>query len=307
MKLSIVIVSWNTRQLLAQCLESVAVNLKSLGLIVTETLVVDNASIDGTVDMLRQQFPWVKVVANRDNAGFAKANNQAIVASSGDYILLLNPDTKLHANAIATLVTYLDTQPMVGAVGPLLENPDGTLQFSCSPAPTLLGESWRLLHPNRGLGHGAYPMQGWSRHQPREVDVIQGACLLLRRSVIEQVGPLDEDYYIYSEEVDLCARIRAANWRIFWVPTAHVTHYGGQSTRQVATEMFIQLYASKVIYFRKHHGAQAAWRYKFVLLAASLLRIVAAGAAWMIGTEKRQQYLRVATNYRRLVAALPTI
>lgn len=307
MKLSIIIINWNVQDLLSTCLETIDRNVTTSNLPKVETLVIDNASTDGSVKMIREKFPWVKLVANTENSGFAKANNQGIALCSGEYILLLNPDTRLHDNSLKILIDYLDEHPTVGAVGPLLLNPDGTLQFSCYPTPSLLREAFRLLRPNRAVGHGAYPMQEWSWSQPRPVDVVQGACLMIRRQVLEQVGLLDEEYFIYTEEVDLCTRIRQANWEIVWVPTAQVVHYGGQSTRQVATEMFLQLYASKIIYFRKRQGVMTARYYKLILMLASLLRIAILSPTYLLGPARRQQYAPLINNYRQLLAALPTI
>ncbi len=304
MKLSIVIVNWNVHDLLAACLESIGRNITLSDLPNVETIVVDNASTDKSVTMIRDRFPWVHLAANRENSGFAKANNQGIALSKGEYVLLLNPDTLLHDNSLKTLVTYLDDHPTVGAVGPLLENPGGTLQVSCYPTPTLLREAWRLMRPDRAVGHGAYPMHAWSTSQARTVDVVQGACLLVRRQVFDQVGVLDEDYFIYTEEVDLCARIRQAKWQIVWVPTAKVIHYGGQSTRQVATKMFLHLYASKVTYFRKHFGAMTARFYKLILAMASLLRIVVLSFAGFLVPARRPHYKSVAENYRQLLVSL---
>jgi GT2 family glycosyltransferase len=306
-KLSIILVNWNVQDLLATCLASIDRNVTLSALPKVETIVVDNASTDGSVKMLKEEYPWVKLIANHENSGFASANNQGITQASGNYILLLNPDTYLHDHALATLIDYLDQNPTVGAVGPLLENPDGSLQHSCYPTPSLLREAYRLVRPNRNVGSGAYPMQEWSTTTPRPVDVIQGACLLLRRQVLEQVGLLDEAYFMYTEEVDLCTRISRAGWQLVWVPQARVTHYGGQSTRQVATKMFLHLYASKIIYFRKHHGAMTARLYKLILMIASVIRIAAALPAAMLAPTQRQQYTRIAANYRQLLATLPAI
>jgi GT2 family glycosyltransferase len=307
MKLSIVIINWNVQDLLAKCLVSIDANLRSSAMTNVETLVVDNASTDGSVKMLRERFPWVKVIANPDNCGFARANNQAIALAGGELILLLNPDTEMLDDSLRILIDYLDQNPTVAAVGPMLKNPDGTLQFSCSPTPSLLREAFRLIRPNRMVGSGAYAMETWSPTEARQVDVIQGACLMVRRQVLDQVGWLDEDYFIYTEEVDLCTRIGEAGWQIVWIPTAKVIHYGGQSTRQVALEMFLQLYASKVIFFRKRRGDAAAQLYKLILIVASLLRITLAAPAWLLGRGRREQYARVANNYRHLLAALPAI
>lgn len=318
--LSIVIVNWNTHDLLAQCLESLVASpdLQISGLlnqpetrhhspVTIKVLVVDNASTDGSAAMIRARFPWVRLVENRENVGFARANNQAIRESEGHYVLLLNPDTEVKSGALETLVRFADAHPQVGAVGPRLVNPDGTLQSSCHPTPTLAGEVWRLFHLDVLWPYARYQMSAWDLDNPRRVDVIQGACLLLRRAALDQIGFLDEDYFMYSEEVDLCHRLKRAGWSLYWVPEAQVVHYGGRSTQQVAAEMFLQLYQSKLLYFRKHHGWLAAQVYKVILAAAALGRLSLSPLAWLGQFPQRERHLILAGQYLRLLKALPEL
>jgi GT2 family glycosyltransferase len=301
MKLSIVIVSWNTRDLLANCLESLALAMDTQ----TEVLVVDNASQDGTAQLLRERFPWARLIENRENTGFARANNQAIRESSGRYILLLNPDMTVHSGALETLVKFMDAHSAVGVAGSRLLNPDGSLQTSCYPAPTVARELWRLFHLDTLRPYGVYRMADWPLDIPRPVDVLLGACLMLRRELLEQVGLLDESYFMYTEEVDWCYRIRQKGWTIYWVPQAEMVHYGGQSTRQVAAEMFLHLYQSKLRYFYKHHGWTAAQFYKLVLFASAAGRLALTPLAWLERPPQRQQHLTLAGHYWRLVQSLP--
>ena len=302
MNLSIIIVSWNTRDLLRRCLASLYANLPEGE---TEVLVVDNVSTDGTVEMVRAEFPLVRLLDNTENVGFARGNNQALRLRRGRHILLLNPDTEVHPGALQALVCFLDEHPEVGAVGPRLLNPDGSLQVSCYPAPTLTREAWRLFHLDRLRPYGIYPVSTWRLDQPREVDVLMGACLLLRGETLNQVGLLDEGYFIYTEEVDLCLRVQRAGWWLAWLPQARVVHYGGQSTRQVAQSMFLHLYHSKVLYFRKHYGPAAARVYKLILFASSLPRLLLAPLAFIEPPARRADHLRLSGNYARLVASLP--
>ena len=211
MKLSIIIASWNTCDLLAACLQSICRSSSPQTLLSSETFVVDNASTDGSTSMVRRDYPWVRLLENNNNVGFARANNQAIEESCGQYLLLLNPDTELRPGALEALVRFTDGCPRAGAVGPQLLNPDGSLQPSCSLAPTLSREFWRLLHLDVLYPYGSYRMTRWPLDNPRPVDVVQGACLLMRRDVIEQIGVLDAGYFMYTEEVDLCCQIRKAN------------------------------------------------------------------------------------------------
>jgi N-acetylglucosaminyl-diphospho-decaprenol L-rhamnosyltransferase len=302
--LSVVIVNWNTRDLLARCLESVITHCGQADL-TTEILVVDNSSADGSAEMVREQFPQAQLIENSENVGFARANNQAIRPSCGRYVLLLNPDTEVRPGALQRLVRFMAEHPAAGAAGTRLLNPDGTLQSSCHPAPTLARELWRLLHLDALRPYAVYPMARWDLNKPRVVEVIQGACLILRRATLDQVGWLDEDYFMYSEEVDLCYRLRQAGWQLYWLPQAKVVHYGGQSTQQVAAEMFLQLYQAKLIYFRKNHGWPAAQAYKLILLVAALARLLLSPLAWLEGSSRRQRHLTLTGHYRRLLLALP--
>jgi len=303
--LSIIIVNWNTRELLAQCLESVSKEVSGLGSLGVETLVVDNASTDGSIQMLQDRFPWVQLTQNQTNVGFARANNQAILQSTGRYVLLLNPDTKVKPGAFGTLIHFMEAHPEAGGAGARLLNPDHTLQPSCYPAPTLPGEFWRMFHLDMLVPYGVYRMDGWSLSRHHEVDVIQGACLILRQEALNQVGLLDGEYFIYSEEVDLCHRLQQAGWRLYWVPQAQVVHYGGQSTQQVAAEMFLRLYQGKIIYFRKHYGWLTSHIYKLILAAATLSRLMITPLVWLERSPKREHHLTLASHYRRLLLSLP--
>ena len=301
MELSIIVVSWNTKELLAQCLASIYRHPPRGSY---EVIVVDNGSRDGSAEMVMQKFSQVILIRNEDNRGFAQANNQAILASRGNYILLLNPDTEVRAKALIRLTTFLDEHPEAGAVGARLLNADGSLQHSCSPAPTLFNEWLHLFHLDRERREG---MSGWDVNTPRPVDTLLGACLMVRREAVKEVGLLDESYFMYSEEVDFCYRLRRAGWHLYWAPQAEVVHYGGQSTRQIAGEMFLQLYQNKLLYFRKHYGQMSAWIYKFILLSASLTRLALSPLAWLEKPPQRQQHRALTGRYWRLLISLPRL
>jgi GT2 family glycosyltransferase len=307
--LSIIIVNWNTRDLTAACLETVAADIARLGATpdapLVQTIVVDNASTDGSVAHIRSAYPWVQLLENQENVGFAVANNGALAHCTGAYVLLLNSDTEVQPGALDTLLRFMDEHPEAGIVGARYLNPDGTLQSSCYPAPTLLRESWRMFHLDRLYPYGIYRMRDWPLDQPRAVDTVQGAALLIRRTITDQLGLFDTDYFMYTEEIDLCRRVRQAGWQIYWAPTATIIHYGGQSTRQVARTMFLHLYQSKVLYFRKHHGRNATVLYKAVLLLATALRLTLTPLAWLQGPERRTQSLTLAHHYLALAQNLP--
>ena len=282
MTLSIVIVSWNTRDVLSGCLASVEASLRLAPSLTAETLVVDNASKDGSAQMVRERFPWVHLIENSENAGFARANNQAIERCQGRYVLLLNSDTRVLGNALETLVTFMDEHPRAGAAGAKLLNADGTLQPSCHPMLTPEHEFWRLTFLDNLVHWATYGSEFWKSSQPRQVEVIKGACLMLRREALAGIGLLDESYFMYTEEVDLCFRLTQAGWQLWWVPAAQVIHYGEASSRQVAQDMYVQLYRSKIQFYRKFGGEKRVALYKRLVRLAYWPRLALAGAGGLV-------------------------
>lgn len=303
-KLSIIIVNWNTRDLLAACLASVCAHPPQGRY---ELLVVDNASNDGSPALVRERFPQVRLIVKEENVGFARGNNEALSLCRGEFILLLNPDTVVQPHSIELLVQFLETHPEAGAAGARLLNADGSLQTSCYPAPKLSRELWRLFHMDLFYPYGEYQMNKWPTDLAREVDVMMGAALMFRRSVLEEVGFFDGRYFMYSEEVDLCYRVRQAGWRLYWVPRSRVIHYKGQSTKQVAGDMFIQLYLGKLLYFRKYYGHFAGILYKLILLLAALARLILTPLVWFQRKSSRERNLSLARRYSQLLMALPAL
>jgi GT2 family glycosyltransferase len=299
--LSIIIINWNTIELLARALRSVYEAGDDLA---SEVLVVDNASSDGSAAMVRQRFPQACLIENAQNAGFAAANNQAIRQSQGRHVLLLNSDAQVCPGALQALVAFMEGHPRAGACGPRLLNADGTLQPSCHPMLTPGREFWRLLFLERLWPRATYPQRGWDRHRPRQVEVIKGACLLLRRAALKQVGLLDERYFMYSEEMDLCYRLLRAGWELWWVPSAAVGHHGQASTDQAAEDMYLQLYRSKVQFYRKFGADRRARAFKALLALAYLPRWAVAATAGPFSGPKMQARAR---TYRRLLARLPEL
>jgi len=302
MMLSIIIVSWNTAFLLENCLTSIFANPPTSPF---EIWVVDNSSTDESPRMVREKFTQVHLIENHENLGFARANNQAIQRCTGKYILLLNPDTLVKPGALQALVDFLNQHSEAGAAGSKLIRGDGSLQISSHPRPTLSREFWRLFHLDILAPYAMYPLTRWKTNQPQEVDILAGACLLLRREVLEQVGSLDESYFMYAEEIDLCHRVQRAGWRLYWVPQAEVVHFGGQSTQQVPTEMFLNLYHSNVKYFRKYYGWLAAQFYKLILRIVALSRLLLALAVIFEDSSHRQKHLSIVYRYWHLILALP--
>lgn len=255
MKLSIIIVSWNVRKHVLDCLRSAGQHALAGP---CEIIVVDNGSADGTAEAVRRGFPAVNVVANRENRGFAVACNQGMAQAQGEYLLLLNPDTRVHSHALDTLCAFMDDHPDVGACAPKLLNDDGTVQASVSRFPSFRGALHRhtlfrhlLLFRRRKdrLSTKLFPYD-----TQRDVDQPMGAALLLRRSALDQVGWMDERFFMYYEEVDLCYRLKQAGWRVVFVPDAVITHSEGQSSSQIPVAARIMVLRSLLRYFRKHRG-----------------------------------------------------
>jgi N-acetylglucosaminyl-diphospho-decaprenol L-rhamnosyltransferase len=303
-QLSILIVNWNTAGDLLDCLQSLYAHPPACEF---EVLVCDNASSDGSAARAASAFPRVRILAQAENLGFARANNRAAAAARGRLWLLLNPDTVVHAGAIDSLLHELASRPLTAAVGPRLVNPDGSLQPSIERLPTLLSEWWRLLHLDRLYPVSRYPAAMLASRAPQRVEVLNGACLLLRSEALGGMALFDPDYFVYSEEVDLCDRLRAAGWHLHWVPRALVTHRGGQSTRQVRDQMFVELYRNKVKFFRKRRGPVSVALYKLVLLQAALLRFAAGLAVRLLRLWRLAAWEDIGRQYQMLLRALPSL
>ena len=303
MDLSIIIVNWNTSDLLARCLSSL--EQEAFGDVAPqcEVFVVDNASTDGSRQRVRDEFLWVSLIENEKNLGFAQANNLALAQAQGEFVLLLNSDTRLLPGALQALLAFMAAHPPAGACGARLLNADGSLQPSCQPMLTPEREFWRLSFLDMLLPRATYRMASWPVDQPRQVEIIKGACLLLRRAALDQIGRLDEAYFMYTEEVDLCYRLAQAGWELWWVPQAQVIHYGGASSRQAAEAMYLQLYRSKVQFYRKFGGERRARRFKRLVRLAYWPRLAAATLVTLT-TSRLANETRI---YRQLLAELPNM
>jgi GT2 family glycosyltransferase len=252
------IVSWRTRDLLRQCLKSV-VNQPE----VARVMVVDNASGDGTVDMVKVDFPEVALIENTGNAGFAAANNQAVRMGSAPFVLLLNPDTEIQSGALSALRQRLDGGMEIGAVAPQLVLPDGRVQRSCrsfpAPAAVLLDSLglWRIAPGSKLLG--AYRMTYWGHDSRRDVEQPMASALAFRRRALDEVGLFDESFPLYFNDVDLCYRLHKAGWRLVFEPEAKVLHHHGQSTWQVRPAAVLDSHRSLIRFYRKHYRGRVSW------------------------------------------------
>ncbi len=250
---SIIVVAWNMRQILQECLESVYDQTKGVEF---EVIYVDNASVDGSVDMVRQLFSKVTIIENEDNKGFIKANNQGIEISRGRYVLLLNSDTIVLDNAIAKTIGCADTRPEAAVVGCRVLNPDRTLQRNCFMYPSILNSFLAATHLykvfSRSRFMGRERLTWWDFNEEREVETVCGCYALVRKEAIDQVGMMDPIYFVYGDDPDWCIRFARAGWKILFTPTAEIIHYGGQNTSQQARVFRWQLEGSKLIFMRLH-------------------------------------------------------
>jgi len=317
--LSIVIVNWNVKDLLRGCLESLFVDMSALdhpwatppgrnyglwlyehgpGRWTVEVIVVDSASSDGSIEMVRTAFPRVRLLAAQTNVGYTGGNNAGIQVSRGRYVLVLNPDTEVSKGALGTMLSYMDGHPDVAVAGPQLLWPDGRVQSSRRRFPTLaiacvdstFLEKWFPRHPVLAR----YKMCDVPDDITVDVDWMVGACLMVRREAIDQVGLLDDGFFMYSEELDWQRRFANAGWRTVYLPDARVVHYHGQSAGQVTALTHIRFSRSKVRYFCKHHGPLAGMFVRMWLMINYAYEWTVELFKWLVGhkRELRRERMR---------------
>jgi N-acetylglucosaminyl-diphospho-decaprenol L-rhamnosyltransferase len=272
---SIIIVNWNSADYLKKCVASILAHTRGISF---EIIVIDSASFDGCDRMLREYYPDVRFIQSRTNVGFARANNLAFEQSVGQYVLFLNPDTELLGPVVQALHAQLRSDPHGGVAGCRLLNSDGSLQTSCVQAiPTLLNqvldaEPLRAAWPNSRLWGTAALFA--EERGPHEVEAISGACVMVERGTFESVGKFDEDYFMYSEDIDLSHRIRATGRRNVYIPDVAVIHYGGNSSQQAGSSFTaVMMREALRRFFRKTRGASYATAYRVSMGAAALVRL----------------------------------
>lgn len=270
-RLSILVVNWNTREDLLACLGS----LRDAAIAVPhEVVVVDNASADGSADAVAAAFPVYRLIRASRNLGFAGGNNLAIAEATGDLLMLLNPDTLVRAGELEKLVAYLDAHPAVGIVAPRLVYGDGSFQLSATPFVTPADVYYEFARFPRALQPRAQReprrLYAFDPVEAKAVDTVMGAAMLVRRAVVDQIGGLDEGYFMYGEEMDWCWRAKAAGWEVHWLPTAEVTHLGGRAAARVPYEMLAHRFASTFRFLRLRQGAGAALRARALLAVGAV-------------------------------------
>ncbi len=285
--LSVVIVSYNTVALLARCVRSVLADAPPD----TEIYVVDNASSDGSADMVRRAFPAVRLIANSDNGGFAAAANQALRRARGRYVMLLNPDAELRRGSLPRVVAFLDARPAVGVAGARLIYQDGRFQHSAFRFPSLPMAFLEFFPINHRLVNsrlnGRFPPADYRR--VFAIDHPLGACMTVRHEALRKVGLLDESFFLYCEEVDWCWRFKQAGWHVAHCPGVLAIHHEAQSTRQHRGEMLVQLYRSRYRLYAKHRAGWQQWL---------LRRLVRLGAASKVFTLRRSTIVATTAEQR---------
>ena len=302
---SIVIVSHNSAGFLQGCCRSI--DDHSAGRDV-DVIVVDNASTDGSVALLKKDFPRVKVIENKTNDGFAAANNKGIRASRGEYVLLLNPDTRFESDVVQGLLDVLAGHPRAAAAGPKILNADGSIQRTGVSFPT----AWNLFAESLFLDSLLPYSKIFGRHRRKydnpgeiaEVEYVQGSCLMLKRGPLEELGLLDEQYFMYFEETDLAYRLMKNGWKTLYAPVAEVTHFGGGGAAWYSETRLVQYHRSFLLFLRKNYS----WPRRILIVAGllwrSLVRVVVFLAAYPFAGRRRNEFLERAGSYVKVLKFL---
>jgi GT2 family glycosyltransferase len=307
--LSVILVSWNTCDELEACLESVAAGVRGVS---AEVVVVDNASTDGSPDMVAASFPDVRLVRHAENLGFAAGCNAGLRVATGRYLLLLNPDTIVLDDVLGATVRYLDEHPDVGVLGCRVLNPDHSLQLSCFRDPSVLN----TLLSVSGLARLPWPrslsrewMRTWQRDSERDVDVVTGCYLATRRKVVNEVGPLDDGYFFCGEEADWCRRIREKGWTARFAPIGEIVHLDGIAGRKLSERRDLLCMAGQVRFVDRYDGPLAGWAMSGLLWTHAVSRAAGYGAvAWARRSQegrrtaraRRDHHIRVARRFREV-------
>jgi hypothetical protein len=301
---TVVVVNYNGGELVLRCLDSIYADVAGLEV---EAIVVDNASTDGSLEKITGRFPQATIIRNAENAGFARANNQAFLVARGEIVILLNNDAYFMPGALPQLIALMGRHAEAAMVGPRILNPDGSVQRSWFRFPTFIDVVAESFFLRKILGRpdplGQLPEQGQSGDTLVQVDWILGACMVVRRAAIDAAGPLDERYFMYSEELDWCKAMWEAGIPTYYWPVATVVHFGqqGRESRRIRPEILATGFERKYDYFRKHHGADYARAVKAVSVAGIALRLCAvAPFVWLGGSEELRRSMQA---YRAVLRA----
>ncbi|MFA6449066.1 MAG: glycosyltransferase family 2 protein [bacterium] len=301
MDLSVSIVNHSNRELLDGCLASVRAGAGELDF---ETIVIDNVSGDGSAAMAREKYPEVILIENEKRLGFAANQNQGLRRAKGEFVVLLNNDTVVGPGALEKLVAFMRANPHVGLAGPRLVNPDGSLQESCYRTPTLGVLLYDALFISSLFpGHPAFGgFKRWAHDSVREVPSISGACVMARKAAADEVGPLDERFFMYFEDHDWCLRFRRAGWKICFVPDARVVHYGGGSDGLLGHDRFDMFYRGMNLFYEKHYGRASLAAVAALNAAGAALRIAGWGALAPFSRDARVRFRERTPYFKRRIA-----
>jgi GT2 family glycosyltransferase len=285
---SVIIVTWNGKKYALECLTSLQEQRSELPF---EVIVVDNASTDGTPDAIAEQFPNVLLIRNDSNLGFAKANNIGIARSRGKYVALVNSDVVVPQGCLDRLVDYLEKNPSIGLIGPKMLSPDGSIGQSVMRLPTV----WNTICSALGLHtlfptsrvFGGFLMEGYGYDRIDDVEVLTGWFWMVPRIALQQVGGLDEQFFMYGEDIDWSHRFLKAGWRVVFYPDAEALHYGAASSAEAPTRFYIEMRRANLQYFRKHHGRVGSIGYIVATSIHELVRIVGYGLVYCCDNARR--------------------
>jgi len=273
---SVIIVNWNGKEVLVECLRSLAREAK--GVENLQIIVVDNASNDGSLEAVACEFPSVKTLSNKHNVGFAKANNIGLRCASGEYVCLINSDIVVKPGCLKAMCDYMEEHTSVGLLGPQILNSSGTLQPSCKRFPTLWNTFCRALALDSLFGRlsffSGYLMSSFAHDEIRSVDILSGCFFMARREALNEVGFLDERFFIYAEDKDWCKRFWEEGWEVIYFPYGQAIHHGGKSSSKAPLRFFLEMQRAQLQYFRKHHNKLELATFYLLLLLHQLVRIV---------------------------------
>jgi GT2 family glycosyltransferase len=286
--LSIVVVTWNGKKYALECLESLRLVSPKLS---AEIIVVDNDSNDGTPEAIRQEFPNVTLIENEANLGFAKANNIGVALSRGKYVCLINSDVVIPSGCLEKMVEFMESHPEIGVLGPKMRSPDGGIGASVMRLPTV----WNTLccalglhsvFPRSGL-FGGFMMNGYAYDAVDKVEVLTGWFWMIPRKALQMVGLLDEDFFMYGEDIDWCHRFREAGWQVVFYSDAEALHYGAASSGNAPTRFYVEMRRANLQYFHKHHGRLAVLGYLFAIWIHELTRMVGYSVLYCLKGNRR--------------------
>jgi GT2 family glycosyltransferase len=292
-EISIIIVSWNCRQMLAGCIKSLQAQMSADD---AEIIVVDNASTDGTAQMIREEFPQVCLIASSSNLGFAEGNNRGLKVSKGRYLCLINPDVVVGEDCISRMLAFLKQHSDIGMLGPQIIGADGLVQRSCMRTPSLWNQFCRAaaldVLVKRSRLFGGYLMTDFRHDEVRDVDILNGCFWMVTREALDEVGWLDSRFWLYGDDVDWCRRFHDVAWRVVFFPQAQAVHYGGESSKQAPLFCYLQMQRADLQYWRKYHGRASYVCYWAILYFAHFLRSVSLSLVYVIHAPRRNQALQ---------------